>query len=302
MNARVMLVAAVAAAAAVTSACSPTVTGTASPASEAGPAPAPGTVAAAPLVVGSQNTWIDVTGRGNITQLDSVPPTQYSSTPRPGITAVSDQQGEGRRVCTLGPAIRGSNGDGFAIAGHCGEVDPVQRLQLGPNHADIHDYASVSDRAHGVFDPVSGMLLDSAALWGGAVGPAAVRIADTWPVAGVMTRNAVSKLPKGTSVCFDGAVSAVTCGPLIDTDSAGELEFGIPAVKGDSGSAVFLVDGNTGAATLVGIVASTQQGHTYATYLEPALTHLSATALVDPAAANVVSGDPRYSTRVAPLT
>ena len=47
----------------------------------------------------------------------------------------------------------------------------------------------------------------------------------------------------------------VVCGPLIDPGAGtDELEFGAPAARGDEGPPVFLVNGDTETATLIGII------------------------------------------------
>ena len=248
-------------------------------------------------------------GQGSIVKDSGDPSTQFGSVPKPGLVLLSGLTPDGEwDMCTLGPAVRTTDAGrtGFATAGHCGKNDPLQRLQVQPSLSGLSataPLASIADPADGVFDPVSGTATDSAALWTGTVDPTATHIAGTWPVAGVLTFTSAKLLPAHTTqVCFDGSVSGVVCGPLLDTDSSGLLRFAAVSQEGDSGSAVFLVNPDTQAATLVGISKGGNARTTTATYLEPALTRLNATALIDPAAANVVSGDPRYSTRVAPLT
>ena len=259
MNVRaIAATAALAAAAVALSACSPTDTTAGSP---VGPdrvitlSPEP---TASPAHLSAPPSWIDVTARGITTQTDTLPPTQYGGVPAPGITMLSDPHGDSWDMCTLGPAIQkvDGSGEGFATAGHCGEDDPSQRLQLGPDDiSDVRAYAALSDIMNGI-DPDSGLLSDSAAAWGGGISEAAVRIAGTWPVAGVLTPDAARNLPPGVSVCFDGAVSRVVCGPLIsdeeDPPRLGDaedplLKFAAISVRGDSGAPVFLVDGTTGA-------------------------------------------------------
>ena len=254
----------------------------------------------------AHDNWINVTGQGVIVKDSSSQPTQFGATPKPGVVILSNIARGNSDMCTLGPAIRKENGtgDGFATAGHCGKNDPMQRLQVdsffnGP--ASTIPLGALTDREDNGYTPVNGVLSDSAALWSGAVGPSAVRIADTWPVAGVMAMDSVKNLPKGTSVCLDGTVSGVLCGPLEMGDVNGLLRFRALSHGGDSGSPVFLIDGDTHAATLVGLIEGGDGVSAYATYLEPALTRLGAQALVDPTSAATVAGDSRYSTRVSPL-
>lgn len=301
-SSKLVVTAALAAAAAAISACTGPAAHTA--------APAP--VAISPTTASVQHVktppdWTDVSGGGVVVMDNSSVPTQYGASPQPGRVILSGYEpGSGWGFCTLGSAIRRVDGgrDGFLTAGHCGESDPSQRLQAsatlaGPATTVI--LGDVSDAQHDVIDPATSTLSDSAAVWSGATDSASVRIAGTWPVAGVMTLDAIKKLPMGTSVCYNGARSGVKCGPLVNGDENGQLEFLGLSQKGDSGSPVFLVDKNTGAATLVGILqGGDKAGSTFATYLEPALTRLHAVALVDPTASAFASG-PDYSTRVAPL-
>lgn len=286
MNARAMLVVAVAAAATVTSACSSTVTGAASPASDLGPAPAPGSVAAAPLVAGSQNTWIDVTGQGAPTR----------SIAAPGAITVGVEQ------CTLGPAIHKASGvgDGFVTAGHCGPNGTPQRLKTDTDPAGVPlGVLTGSEEKDGA------LTSDSAALWAGPADRASALLAGTWRVAGVMKVDAVQHLPQKTPVCFDGAFSGVVCGALDDAST--DILFDAASQPGDSGAPVFLADSTTHTVTLVGILKGGDDAQSdvsrvsMATFLEPALTRLEAIALVDPKAAAAVASDPRYSTAVSPL-
>jgi hypothetical protein len=144
---------------------------------------------------------------------------------------------------------------------------------------------------------------DSLLIQTSSVDPAAASIAGTWPVAGVLTAAAVKDLPMGTLVCFDGAMSGVVCGPLTDTADNGQLRFAVTPIGGDSGAPVFLVDHDTKAATLVGILKAriTVTKMATATYLDSALARIMTLALVDPHAAAGVAGDARYSKAVTPI-
>lgn len=286
MNTRALLIAAVASAAVVTSACTSTVTGAAGPASDLGRAPAPGTVAAAPLAAGAQNNWADVTGQGAPAAAVAVP----------GAITVGVEQ------CTLGPAVQkaGGTGDGFVTAGHCGPTGTPQRLKSGADPAGMPlGVLAGSEEIDGA------VTSDSAALWVGPADRSAAVIAGNWRVAGVMTLEAARRLPAKTPVCFDGAVSGVVCGPLDDAST--DILFDAASQPGDSGAPVFLVDATTRTATLVGILkggddtAGDAGRVSLATFLDPALTRLEAHALVDPKAAASVAADPRYSTAVSPL-
>jgi hypothetical protein len=198
--------------------------------------------------------------------------------------------------CTLGAGIRAGDRTGFVTAGHCGNgdgdmvrLDSVTGAPLGV----------ITDADEG-YDSVAKVALDYAAVWTDAPAPNAATVAGL-PVAGVMTREAAATLKRGTPICFDGATSGVVCSPLklagitsLLTDST--------AVGGDSGSPVFVVDGETGAATLLGIMSGSNADLTEVAYLDPALERLGAQALVDPTAAASVAGDPRYSNNISAHT
>ena len=196
--------------------------------------------------------------------------------------------------CTLGAGIRAGDRTGFVTAGHCGNgdgdmvrLDSVTGAPLG-----------VLSDADTSYDSVAEVLSDSAAVWTNTPAPRAATVAGL-PVAGVMTRDGAMTLKRGTPVCFDGATSGLVCSPL---NGAGITSFAIDGVAkpGDSGAPVFVVDGDTGAATLLGI-AKMVKNMTTVTYLDPALERLGAQALADPTAAAAVAGDPRYSNNVSPL-
>lgn len=196
--------------------------------------------------------------------------------------------------CTLGSGIRAGARTGFVTAGHCDRYGDMVRL----DSATGAPLGVLSD-ADTSFDYDSGLRSDYAAVWTNASAPNAAAVAGL-PVAGVMTREAAAKLPKGTPICFDGASSDLSCAPLRFADSI-TLRLDGEARPGDSGSPVFIVDGDTGAATLIGIMSGGDADDAEVTYLDPALERLGAQALVDPTAAATVAGDPRYSLNVSPL-
>jgi V8-like Glu-specific endopeptidase len=213
--------------------------------------------------------------------------------PGAAIALVGEYSGSG---CTLGSGIRAGDRTGFLTAGHCGtgdgdmvRLDSVTGAPLG-----------VLSDADDSYDSVAKVALDYAAVWTSAPTPGAATVAGL-PVAGVMTREAAAKLPKGTPICFDGATSDLSCAPLRFVDSI-TMRLDGAARPGDSGSPAFVVDGDTGAATLIGIMSGGDASNAEITYLDPALDRLGAQALVDSAAAATVAGDPRYSERVAPLS
>jgi hypothetical protein len=115
-----------------------------------------------------------------------------------------------------------------------------------------------------------------------------------------MTMAGVRALSKGTTVCFDGVASGLKCGPLVDADSL-SINVGISSQDGDSGAPVFLVDCETNAVTLIGVLSGDVDGVMDATYIDPTLARFGAQVLVDAPAATAVSGDPRYSHNVSTL-
>jgi hypothetical protein len=196
--------------------------------------------------------------------------------------------------CTLGAGIRAGDRTGFATAGHCDRYGDTVRL----DSASGAPLGVLSD-ADKSYDIVAEVLSDSAAVWTNTPAPAAATVAGL-PVAGVMTRDGAMTLKSGTPVCFDGATSGLVCSPLKSALITSLVVDGV-AVGGDSGAPAFVVDGDTGAVTLLGIVKMVKN-MTTVTYLDPALERLGAQALVDPTSAASVAGDPRYSRNVEPLS
>ncbi|WP_234714723.1 MULTISPECIES: S1 family peptidase [Mycobacteroides] len=200
---------------------------------------------------------------------------QYGARPYPGITAVQHQDDGSSKNCTLGPSVASARGLGFITAGHC-DYSPGGHVFVfaDPSAAEpilVGAYTEVED-----FPTPSGYS-DSAVIWTGTVDPAATRIANTWPITGVMPVSEVRQLPAGTPICIDGAKSGVVCSPLIGADD--DFISSAPLTRhGDSGAAVFVVD-QTGDATLLGIVSRTEQSRDESVFLEPALQRLGATAL-----------------------
>ena len=197
--------------------------------------------------------------------------------------------------CTLGVGIRAGDRTGFATAGHCGSgdgdmvrLDSVTGAPLGV----------LSDADTG-YDSVAKVALDYAAVWTSAPSPRAATVAGL-PVAGVLTREAAAKLPKGTPICFDGATGGVLCSPLMNADTINLITESAGG-RGDSGAPVFVVDGDTGAATIIGLRSGGSAAIADVTYLDSTLERLGAQALVDPTAAAAVAGDPRYSNNVSIL-
>jgi hypothetical protein len=209
-----------------------------------------------------------------------------------GIIRGIDTEGDMAR-CTITAATPSGE---ILTAGHCGLAGSARLL---PDGTVVGTITKSIDEV-----PSAGAVLDAAVVSATLpVTAAATRIAER-PVAGVMNVEGIRKLPKGTSVCFDGAKSGLKCGPLLSADRQG-MEIDADSTGGDSGAPVFLVDGGSQTVTLVGILSGSPKSdsaHMLATYLDPALERLGAQALVDPTAAGTVAGDPRYSESVAPLS
>jgi hypothetical protein len=280
MHSRTILVAAVAAAAAVTSACNSTVTGTASPASDLGPAPAPGTVAAPPLVAGSQNTWINIVGESDPARADAL---------APGTLIRGLDKDRDMANCSLGAKLVGN---AITTAGHCGLAGSPRLLGSGI------EVGSVEQSVDKI--PGDGPVLDFAVVkLNVPVSNSPVHIAGR-PVAGVLKVKAADALRAGTSVCFVGVKSGIGCGPLVSADPQG-ITVDVASAAGDSGSPVFVVDGRTQTVTLIGLLSGRVDGSMGATYLDVALDAAGTEALVDANAAGMVAaGNPDYSLRVSP--
>ena len=280
--------AALAAAAAAMSACSSTADNAAAPAvgdvviSTAGQTAEATAAAMRAAAAPKADNWVSVPASASSVPAGVLAPGAWMSIPERG------------KFCTLGAGIRAGDRTGFVTAGHCGDDGMAVRL-------DSRDGAplGVLSDADKSYDSVAKVALDYAVVWTASPAPTAAMVAGL-PVAGVMTRAAAAKLPSGTPICFDGATSGVTCSPLKLAGITSLLTDSV-AVGGDSGSPVFVVDGNTGAATLLGITSGSNADLTEVAYLDPALERLGARALVDPTAAAAVAGDPRYSANISTL-
>lgn len=285
--------------AAVTAACTgtavegnPLAGDTLRPTEELKSAELPATPPPVPAVV-----YEDVTGQGVVTLDRGEPsPQSYRALPAPGVTVVAADDG----MCTLGPAVRTADGTmgGWVTAAHCNPTVGDRMLSYNSSwDQQLIPLAAMSD----VEDDDAG--IDSGAVFTDVPGTAV--LAETWPVAGVLTRSGVEDLPLDTPVCVLGAVSGVQCGPLWGIDSYDTIRFDAAAHEGDSGGAVFVVDVATGAATLLGILSQIGDDPSaptaYATLLDDALGRMRVTAVVDPAAKSAVAGQPGYSTRTAAL-
>ncbi|WP_113964561.1 hypothetical protein [Mycobacterium shimoidei] len=266
------LIAATAAAAVVLSACS----GTAPAEPKPWPNVGTGGAVAAPTsaaVNTATYTWKNVDGLGHEGERDATQyRAQFGLDPLPGVEIIHAKGSDaGDTVpCTLGPAVAA----GYLTAGHCAQDYSADQYLMGSPTGD--------PRLLGTATPVVAGPVDAAVIETSRVSIGATRISGSWPVAGVLTAAGVQQLvPLGSYVCFDGAVSGVRCGArLADADEM--IQFASGAKHGDSGSPVFLVNGD-GRAALVGIVTTSDlSAVTSATYLETALMATGTAVKLDP--------------------
>lgn len=215
---------------------------------------------------------------------------RFAATPSPGVGVW--EQGT-TKVCSLGPAVAptmSSTSRGYLTAKHCDQPGDAQAIIYA-------DAAHADARPLGVYTPRKPEDIDATTLWLTSAATAPASIAGH-PVAGAFTKTAVRGLVSSSApvpkVCVYGAVTGLKCGDLIDADDT-EISVDIPTEHGDSGGAVFLVNGNTGAVTPIGLVSSGSGSYTYATYLEAALHDLGAQLVTDPATAVDPAEDSRYS-------
>ncbi|WP_280827675.1 hypothetical protein [Mycobacterium sp. OTB74] len=222
--------------------------------------------------------WIDASGAPvTVLPRDDVDHAQFSAIPQAGTKILHATDGAGDLdLCTLGPTVTADGRTGFLTAGHCvlGAYSPDQYLQTTAGGAT--EMFGIAGQA------VADATQDSTVIWANTTAdPRSAKIAGL-PVVGAMTEAEVKVLPPGTPVCFDGAKSGVTCGPLIDA-GGGVIYFGKGAVGGDSGAPVFVVD-RDGRATVIGLLARTDDDSraSTATYTAPALARLGVTIVTAP--------------------
>lgn len=265
------------------------------PAAPAGVATAR-TAAATPTVAAPAQRYLDVTGQGQLAPRDAIDDVQYSGVPAPGVGVLHiPDTGDTMGGCTLGPAVvTADGGSGWITAGHCaiGARAAEQWLETTPAGA-----TTPMGTAVGVVDdgPVDSALIPDP----GA--PVTPLLAETWPIAGVLTAAGAAALPVGVPVCALGARSGVVCGPNEGVGGDGRIVYGARTIRGDSGAPVFVVDAATRTATLVGVhKGGDGVSAAWATLLDPALDRLRARAVVDAAAAAAVAGRPGCSPRVTP--
>ncbi|WP_234797723.1 MULTISPECIES: S1 family peptidase [Mycobacteroides] len=220
--------------------------------------------------------YIDVSGKVVVPR-DSYG-SQYGAQPYPGIAIGQHQSDGSTKDCTLGPLVTGARGKGFITAGHCDQTPGGEVFVFADT--DAAKPVSIGVITGAEDKPTPQGYSDSAVIWTGNVDSSATKIAGRWPVVGVMTASEVRRLPVGTPICINGAWSGVVCSPLIAADDQ-YVRTPRLAQGGDSGAAVFVVD-QKGEARLVGIHSGFENGQDEATFLEPALQRLGATALTAP--------------------
>ncbi len=223
-------------------------------------------------IAAAKPRYADVTGQGIEAPRDAEGD-QFSVTSVPGVKiGHRDAQGVAQK-CTLGPAVTNGTRTGFLIAGHCGGDQYAQINYDGSDPLLLGPAVQAQDA------PTPQGYSDSAVIWTRAVDPSATKIAGTWPVTGVMSVPDIRALPVGTPICLNGAVSGVRCSPLTAADD--KIRYADIGDGGDSGAAVFVVD-QKGGARLVGLLRGSDGDNPnigVATFLEPALQRLGATAL-----------------------
>lgn len=231
------------------------------------------------LELNPAETYIDVTGKGAIVQDLRLNDGTYGQRgePVPGVLLSQHQPDGSPQSCTLGPAVYAldDGSQGWLTAGHCdpspGESSGVWLDALGKEKLTlgvISDSLTALDYG-----------LDYAVLWSstGRVPAASTALANTWPIAGMMSTEDVQGLPAGTPICIDGAKAGVKCTPLLDATETW-IEYEDVAGKGDSGAPVFVVT-RDGDAQLIGLLRgfdTARPGVGLASYLTPALERTGA--------------------------
>ncbi|GAB4715893.1 hypothetical protein MAV101_01410 [Mycobacterium avium subsp. hominissuis 101] len=237
--------------------------------------------------------WVDVEAEAPQLDHDSVG-ARFGSAVYPGIGLTQVGPDKSTVDCSAGPAVTG----GVVVAAHC-DAAPGGRVQIYPNAKGSSPIpvGVITDRVLQQVDPVR----DFALLRSTTVASGSTVIAGRWAIAGVLTEEAApSALPVGSPVCVNAAYTGIRCGAVLSTDDDGELLFNVRTEIGDSGAAVFAVNADTGAATLIGIVRGGDEMTSTATYLAPALDKLGVSALVDPTASANTVADSRYSRMTTP--
>lgn len=218
--------------------------------------------------------WVDVTRHGGPYKPDATG-ADYGEHPWPGKKILHEEGGQ-RYRCTVGPIIHNHTRTALLTSPHCG-IGDEQFMQADAAGNDLRPIGTAvgSER----YGPAA------AVVWTGDYYPASKGpTIGGLPIDGVMSVDEIEALPQYTPICALGAVSGLRCGPL-GFAVAGSVTFGDVGggvtTDGDSGGAVFVVDGETERATLIGLVTSTGD-ITSAEYLQPILDTLGAEVTTHP--------------------
>ncbi|WP_231857375.1 S1 family peptidase [Tsukamurella tyrosinosolvens] len=182
------------------------------------------------------------------------------------------------------PVLRRGTSLGYLTAGHCNQQQGAPLwIPATPFGTPRVRLAPLQDSARGLDE--RGASQDSAVFYlsraAREAGASDLAPAPGVVLRGVLTPAQVMAMPKGTSVCMNGARSGVTCGPLIAADEK-TLEWGGGAVSGDSGAPVFVVDRDGDAMAIGMLTGGPTDTDNFATYLAPALERLGVSAVVGP--------------------
>ncbi|KMV17694.1 hypothetical protein ACT17_14860 [Mycolicibacterium conceptionense] len=243
-----------------------------------------GDVTAGPAAATSTTASVSPTARTWVTIPDNI----LASAPKRA--TLVQRLADGTERCTAGPAVAPAASPrtrGYLTAGHCDKA-PGAPVSIAGGGSGTYTGTTTTD-PYGV-----------TTLWGT---PSTATVAGgQYKVAGVLTKDAVKKLPGDTPVCIDGMVSGLHCGTLLDADEDGIEVEKTRTRPGDSGAPVFLLDAATQTATLIGIHDATSGEFAYVTYLDRALAQTNSKVLVDPQAQAAVAGDTGYSSETTAAT
>ncbi|TQC40504.1 MULTISPECIES: hypothetical protein [unclassified Rhodococcus (in: high G+C Gram-positive bacteria)] len=181
--------------------------------------------------------WVNVQDQAPVLPRDTQG-MQYGTDAKPGIGFGYRNIGKQSRVCTLGPAVRSSDGrSGFITAGHCTSGKASTPAYLSQTSDALGPQALMGNVESAVDDDAAN---DSAITWAPAAADAS-RIAGRWPVAGIMAKADVPNLVQpGDPVCINGARSGVVCSRLISADGY-NIRTEAVTQGNDSGAPVFVV-------------------------------------------------------------
>ncbi|WP_163742284.1 chymotrypsin family serine protease [Mycolicibacterium fallax] len=182
------------------------------------------------------------------------PPVKHGAVPGAKIH-VTQADGSGGN-CTLGPAVRqpSTGRTGFLTAGHCAGTVTVDGEYLGEVEEIRVTRDEDADAPVGERPPAE----DSGIIWTPRAGEKAAAYVAGRPVIGALSETELHALPRstmdndaaGVPVCNFGATTGSWCSSF--WGAGGYIGSG-GGIDGDSGSPMFLVDGD-GNAILIGVV------------------------------------------------